>query len=76
MAIGDDGRIDELGRRDLALKQSRQPTMIDSFRVLKSHDVGAPLLSVLVRVKNERSALPEFWSRLSSQAIFEHAEVL
>ncbi len=50
--------------------------MIDSVRVLKSSGSRAPLLSVLVRVKNERLALSEFWSRLSSQTIFRDVEVL
>jgi glycosyltransferase involved in cell wall biosynthesis len=35
-----------------------------------------PALSVLVRVKNEGSALREFWDRLSSQTIFHKVEVV
>lgn len=50
--------------------------MIDGFSVLKCQRPRAPVLSVLVRVKNEYSALPEFWSRLSSQTVFEDLEVL
>jgi glycosyltransferase involved in cell wall biosynthesis len=50
--------------------------MIDSFSTLKDKGPCAPVLSVLVRVKNERSALPEFWTRISAQTIFEKLEVL
>lgn len=50
--------------------------MIDSFKILKCQRPRAPVLSVLVRVRNEYSALPEFWSRLSSQTVFEDLEVL
>ena len=50
--------------------------MIDSLQVVKSAVRGDPALSVLVRVKNERPALPEFWSRLSAQSFFSRAEVL
>lgn len=50
--------------------------MVESFRLVKSNAPKAPVLSVLVRVRNERVALPEFWSRLSSQSIFPDLEVL
>ncbi|MBB5057280.1 glycosyltransferase involved in cell wall biosynthesis [Granulicella aggregans] len=35
-----------------------------------------PQLAVLIRVKNEISALPEFWRRLSSQTILSRTEVI
>jgi glycosyltransferase involved in cell wall biosynthesis len=35
-----------------------------------------PHLAVLIRVKNEASALPEFWRRLSLQTIFPRAEII
>jgi glycosyltransferase involved in cell wall biosynthesis len=35
-----------------------------------------PELAVLVRIKNEIKALPEFWRRLSAQSCFERAEVI
>lgn len=50
--------------------------MISSLQVVKSQHLVDPALSVLIRVKNEMRALPEFWSRLSSQTIFPRAEVL
>jgi glycosyltransferase involved in cell wall biosynthesis len=36
----------------------------------------APKLSVLIRVKNEIKALPEFWRRLTLQSCFESCEVV
>jgi glycosyltransferase involved in cell wall biosynthesis len=50
--------------------------MIDRLQIIKSQVAADAVLSVLVRVKNERKALPEFWSRLSSQTIFPRLEVL
>jgi glycosyltransferase involved in cell wall biosynthesis len=35
-----------------------------------------PLVSVLVRVKNEMALLPEFWRRLRGQSFFDNLEVL
>ena len=64
---------------DLTLASTREGTsvaMIESVSILKRQRPRAPVLSVLVRVKNEYSALPEFWSRLSSQTVFEDLEVL
>ncbi len=50
--------------------------MIPSLQIVKSTVGCDPALSVLVRVKNEHRALPEFWSRLSAQTIFSRTEVL
>src|ERR1700733_11369439 len=43
---------------------------------LKSERPSNPSLAVLVRVKNERKALQEFWNRLSSQTIFINSEIV
>jgi glycosyltransferase involved in cell wall biosynthesis len=47
-----------------------------SMRRVQSKAPSRPVLSVLVRAKNERKALPEFWARLSSQTIFQSTEVI
>jgi|GEM_PF-2591241 len=44
----------------------REQTTLDSGQ--------APCVSILVRVKNERHALPLFWERLRKQTLFERTE--
>ena len=51
-------------RPNLPYKQSKAPATAN------------PLLSVLVRTRNELAALPEFWRRLSAQTYFPKAEIL
>jgi len=50
--------------------------MSDGLRTLSLKRPANPALSVLVRLKNERASLDEFWGRLSSQTIFPETEVL
>jgi glycosyltransferase involved in cell wall biosynthesis len=50
--------------------------MIGDLRTLDSRRPSHPALSVLVRLKNERPSLDEFWARLSSQTLFSETEVL
>lgn len=50
--------------------------MSGNFRTLDVRRPSDPALSVLVRVRNERASLNEFWARLSSQTLFPKVEVL
>ena len=45
-------------------------------RCLRSDHVPNAKLSILVRVKNERLAIAEFWERLSSQTVFPCCETI
>lgn len=47
-----------------------------SLRRLQQIRPNRPDLAVLVRVKNEMKALPEFWRRLAAQSCFERCEVV
>lgn len=48
--------------------------MIANLQCIKTRPSAGSSLAVLVRVRNERRALNEFWSRLSSQTIFSKIE--
>lgn len=50
--------------------------MINSLRCIQQKSSKEPQLSILVRIKNEARALPEFWRRLESQTIFDQLEVI
>jgi len=42
----------------------------------KLHALSTPSVSILVRVLNERAALPEFWSRLRMQTTYADMEIV
>lgn len=49
---------------------------IQQCKPINIQSIQNPSVSLLVRVKNEMPALPEFWSRVCSQTIFSSAEIL
>lgn len=54
----------------------KELSLSHTLRRLRQIGPNEPDLAVLVRVKNEMKALPEFWNRLRAQSCFEHCEVI